>query len=293
MANKTIYELDGQEQGFSPTSSSLFAMYENGRTGKASVQQILNTTIPGLTTENGTTVKTAVNNLASTVDNLASTDFIIADNDSEEASDVEFTSNDELNPSSTTPVELLTGNENWSDRFLKISKMFKNIRYLIKMLGTTDISSASTEGTVTGAINNLNTKIDKVGTFYNPKTKDDPTENPNYITNIPDGYGSETILASFNILEKGIYLVWVSSLMAGSSVGVRGISINNGSWNNTYATMLPANNAASNSNTVVNGIRIFNVPNDGGLSTPIKVIAKQNSGVTLSSTTRINIVRFC
>ena len=151
MANKTIGELSD----LTPTSTSLFAMYENGSTGKASIQQVLNTTIPGLTSENGVSVKTAVNNLASTVGNLVN---------------VEFTSNDELNPSSTTSVELLTGNENWSDKLLKISKMFKNIRYLIKMLGTTDISSLSQEGTVTSAINNLNTSLNNAKQYINALT---------------------------------------------------------------------------------------------------------------------------
>lgn len=164
MANKTIAELSP----LTPSSTSLFAMYENGGTGKASIQQVLNTTIPGLTSENGVSVKTAVNNLASTVGNLVN---------------VEFTSNDELNPSSTTSVELLTGNENWSDKLLKISKMFKNIRYLLKMLGTTDISSLSQEGTVTGALNNLNDVKQYISTLAIPGTNTSTTTNHYDINN--------------------------------------------------------------------------------------------------------------
>ena len=62
-----------------------------------------------------------------------------------------FDSADDKNPTTWSDVELLTSKEEQRSLFSKISTMFKNIRYLYKILGTTDISHYS-DGTVTGAI---------------------------------------------------------------------------------------------------------------------------------------------
>ena len=62
-----------------------------------------------------------------------------------------FNSADDKNPTTWSDVELLTSKEEQQNLFSKISTMFKNIRYLYKMLGTTNISKYS-DGTVTGAI---------------------------------------------------------------------------------------------------------------------------------------------
>ena len=56
-----------------------------------------------------------------------------------------------------TSVDALTSGESNKNIFAKISQMFKNIRYLYKMLGTTDISSIG-NGTVTHALSVLNAK---------------------------------------------------------------------------------------------------------------------------------------
>ena len=71
---------------------------------------------------------------------------------------MDFESADELNPTDTENVTLLTGTDSWSQRFQKISQMFKNIRFILGKLGTTDISSIG-NGTVTGALSELNSKI--------------------------------------------------------------------------------------------------------------------------------------
>lgn len=55
-----------------------------------------------------------------------------------------------------TNVAKLTSGEKHSSIFNKLSTMFKNVRYLYRMLGTTDISGIG-DGTVTGAIRELNT----------------------------------------------------------------------------------------------------------------------------------------
>ena len=62
-----------------------------------------------------------------------------------------FDSADDKNPTTWSDVELLTSKEEQRSLFSKISTMFKNIRYLYKMLGTTNISHYS-DGTVTGVI---------------------------------------------------------------------------------------------------------------------------------------------
>ena len=70
-----------------------------------------------------------------------------------------FDSADDKNPTTWSDVELLTSKEEQRSLFSKISTMFKNIRYLYKMLGTTDISHYS-DGTATGAIKAAGDKAD-------------------------------------------------------------------------------------------------------------------------------------
>lgn len=152
MANKTITQLSP----LTPSSTSQLAIYGNGSTGKTTVQQVLNTNIPGLGSENGTSVKNAINELTS--------DLLYAD-DPEESEEVDFTTQDETQNPEIQTVEKLVGTDSWSNRFVKISKMFQNIRYILKTLGTTDISNISTEGTVTGALSALNNKKIQYGYF--------------------------------------------------------------------------------------------------------------------------------
>lgn len=68
-----------------------------------------------------------------------------------------FTSSDvaDGSASSWTSVATLTSGEKHTSLFAKVSQMFKNVRYLYKMLGATDISTIG-GGTVTGAISSQN-----------------------------------------------------------------------------------------------------------------------------------------
>lgn len=68
-----------------------------------------------------------------------------------------FTSSDVADGSASawTSVSKLSSGEKHSSIFAKVSQMFKNVRYLYKMLGTTDISKIG-NGTCTGAISSLN-----------------------------------------------------------------------------------------------------------------------------------------
>lgn len=69
---------------------------------------------------------------------------------------VSFDSQDQANPIEWTDMPLLKSGQIFSNFFKNLSIMAKNVRYLWKMLGTTDISAIG-DGTVTGAINALNT----------------------------------------------------------------------------------------------------------------------------------------
>lgn len=100
-----------------------------------------------------TGIKTAVDNMDNTGSNV-----------------VTYTSEDQADSAVTrstgwTTVSALVSGMTHSNLFNSMSKMFKNIRWLYKMLGTTDISSISSAGTVTGAIAKLNTDINQTATI--------------------------------------------------------------------------------------------------------------------------------
>lgn len=73
-----------------------------------------------------------------------------------------FTSADSTTANAWTSVAALASGETMKSILNKVSTMFKNIRYLYKMLGTTDISSLSDAGTVTAALSKLNTDYEYV-----------------------------------------------------------------------------------------------------------------------------------
>lgn len=68
-----------------------------------------------------------------------------------------FTSNDSLAGDSTAPA-LLTSGETHASILSKVSTIFKNVRWLLSKMGTTDISALG-NGTVTGALSTLNSNI--------------------------------------------------------------------------------------------------------------------------------------
>lgn len=68
-----------------------------------------------------------------------------------------FTSNDSTTGDSTAPA-LLTSGETHASIFSKVSTVFKNVRWLLSKMGTTDISTLG-DGTVTGALSTLNSNI--------------------------------------------------------------------------------------------------------------------------------------
>lgn len=58
-----------------------------------------------------------------------------------------------------TSVSVLSSGEKLSSLFNKISTMFRNIRYLYKLIGSTDISELSEDGTITKSLTTLNRKL--------------------------------------------------------------------------------------------------------------------------------------
>lgn len=71
---------------------------------------------------------------------------------------VAFTSADSTTATAWTDVAALASGEKHSSILNKVSTMFKNIRFLYKMLGTTDISAIG-DGTVTNALSTLNSNL--------------------------------------------------------------------------------------------------------------------------------------
>lgn len=71
---------------------------------------------------------------------------------------VSFESGDELVPATFADVELLQSGEKHNSFWRKASLMFKNVRRLISLIGTTDISGIG-NGTVTGGLSELNKNI--------------------------------------------------------------------------------------------------------------------------------------
>lgn len=78
----------------------------------------------------------------------------LATNGDSKSNVVTFTSNDSTTGDSTAPA-LLTSGETHASIFSKVSTIFKNVRWLLSKIGTTDISAIG-NGTVTGALSTLN-----------------------------------------------------------------------------------------------------------------------------------------
>lgn len=90
-----------------------------------------------------------------------------------------FTSNDSTTGDSTAPA-LLTSGETHASIFSKVSTIFKNVRWLLSKMGTTDISTLG-DGTVTGALSTLNSNMNNIILSY--PSMDIVSLITNYVTN--------------------------------------------------------------------------------------------------------------
>ena len=208
---------------------------------------------------------------------------------------VAYTSADFTSPTEWTDVAALVSGEKHSSILNKISTMFKNIRWLYKMLGTTDISDIG-DGTVTGAItglnNNLNIKINSWSTDSNKYTSIDSRKNEN--------------IGRIQVDDTGYLWLGKSSdngsTWSASSASVGGLALRSGwaDWHNDGqmcgSQYIDANNKSmivvarkgdlvlnsDNGTVYINGIDIINKLNT--LNVPTEIGTQYWSGIkTLNS----------
>ena len=209
MANKTIHQLTPAS---TITGDTQFAIYDtvSDSTKKATASQILGTE-----------------------------DILYADDPSTPSGTVDFTTQDtSLNPTSSVSVDLLTGSDSWSQRFVKISQMFKNIRYLFGKLGSTDISSIG-DGSVTGAVSTLNSKF--ITIVYEGDLGALAANTAGYITaniTIPEGY-----------ITRGIATIALGHPLGSNGLLIVPSILSNLSGNITFYPSYYAPKAVSNGNT--------------------------------------------
>ena len=129
-----------------------------------------------------------------------------------------------------TSVTKLDSGEKQSSIFAKMSQMFKNIRYLYKMLGTTDISQIG-GGNVTGAISSLNTSLtNKQDKLTNPLVQADVVNNlTSTATNKPlSAYQGKVLNDRLTPIGGGYisnYTVLATSYTAGTKVKVASFTV--------------------------------------------------------------------
>lgn len=171
-----------------------------------------------------------------------------------------FTSSDVADGSASawTSVSKLSSGEKHSSILKKVSQMFKNVRYLYKMLGTTDISKIG-NGTCTGAISSLN----------------DGLANKSYIKIIKDDWSGlmGSLTPMFDTGDKVINLIAHNELddtYPAVRVGRADADHDGNNIPDTYLKKADAkNNVSSLSNTMTNYndqtpvVQYFTVPDDG------------------------------
>ena len=123
---------------------------------------------------------------------------------------VTYESMDNANATSWTDVDVIKSGEKHHSLFKKISTMFKNIRYLFKTLGTTDISTIG-DGTVTGGLSKINNdlnKLVKVDTFTTTTTiASGESQTPSVFITVPSGYviiGFDYSIGLGHVIASGI-----------------------------------------------------------------------------------------
>ena len=247
MANKTI----GQLTQLTPNSSTELAIFSNNTTGKATVSDLLDT------------------------ENLVYAD----DAQTPTSTDVDFESEDtSLTPSSTTSVDLLQGSDSWSQRFVKISQMFKNIRWIFKKIGSTDITSLDSNGTLTGAIDTLNNNLFK-------NTVQLSTYSTSSSISVPNNTNTNLITIT---LTPGYYIIKGTSLFTTNGTGNREIHLSKTSAGIVVDRYCRGNAVAvSGAGTVVNFTYVEKVTT----TTTYYLVALQNSGSTLTVDGGLRVIK--
>lgn len=125
-----------------------------------------------------------------------------------------FTSSDVADGGATawTGVNPLTSGETNKSIFAKLSQMFKNIRYLYKMLGKTDISSIG-NGTVTGGLSSLNDSLICKKEYLNVTTN----SNGGYSLGL--SINNATVIAITAHTNTGAYIIGIPMVVSKETWG--------------------------------------------------------------------------
>ena len=228
---------------------------------------------------------------------------------------VTFTSVDSTEAEAWTDVETLETGEKHSSIFNKISTMFKNIRFLYKILGTTDISEIG-EGTITSALSVLNgsatsenygrvkvtdssavtdsTGLALAATEKNAsidgtlaKQIDELNSNLSNIGKIKninsDSFSVETdtdkITCSLTLEANTIYIIFGSAYYRTNANGTRMLMITTGSEYGNVRGSAASCAAATNGFTMLNTTMIVRTSDK---SETYNLVAKQDSGETIT-----------
>ena len=149
-------------------------------------------------------------------------DLLLVNGDSQN-NIVTFESTDSIEDSNIlwNDVGLLQSKETHKSLFNKISTMFKNIRYLYKLIGNTDISTIS-DGTVTGVIDELNKKTivyetDRKGigaNYYYIASKEGYILSNVYNRN----YDSCNVGIDYFDMQSGTYVIHLTGTLASGAI---------------------------------------------------------------------------
>lgn len=196
----------------------------------------------------------------------ADLDILDIDGDSKD-NVVTFTSGDaeDSNVSVLTgweTVGALSTGDTHKSIFNKISTMIKNVRYLYKLLGTTDISSIG-GGTITGAINKLNTDFINLGYAKTGSNSSQTVQVPS---------GTPTVLSTINI-PVGRWIVVACGDWAFNASGYRQLSFVNGINPNRYIAVTAVPCSSSGKQTYQQLVQIFTT----AVNTSITLYGLQNT----------------
>ncbi len=120
---------------------------------------------------------------------------------------VSFSSGDSTNPTGLADINIVTSGETHASLFRKFSLAVKNLRYLYKLIGTTDISSVG-DGTVTGCLSTLNNVVSKSANGLAPKLPNETNitkflrQDGNWAE--PEGIGGTAFDVTYDNTESGL-----------------------------------------------------------------------------------------
>lgn len=162
---------------------------------------------------------------------------------------VTYTSGDvaDVDATSWSTVQPMESREGFAGLFNKISTMAKNVRYLYKIIGTTDLSAIS-DGTVTGAISNLNTRANNmtnsmISGSNNMTFSGGTTNSANII--IPPGKWLVFVLTSFPANTTGYFITFYNGAnqSTSSTTSVSNASVGTGNTSTAYVVNTSTSNA--------------------------------------------------